>query len=90
MARKKQIKEKIKPTIRENNESFQPGDYCYFVVSHENKPKFAEVVKVISVDNRPVYTVIEQSDQKYCVVPHENCFDSEKEAKEFKAKNKCK
>jgi hypothetical protein len=87
MAIKKSSKRntKIQATIKENNDPYVPGDFCYFVTRQDSKPKFAEVINVSVVDDRPVYTLMEQSDQKYIVVPHENCFDSESEAKKSKA-----
>jgi len=87
MAIKKSSKRKIKnqATIKENNDPYVPGDFCYFVTRQDSKPKFAEVINVSIVDDRPVYTLMEQSDQKYIVVPHENCSDSESEAKKIKA-----
>jgi hypothetical protein len=92
MAVKKSSKRKIKnqATIKENNDPYVPGDFCYYVTRQESKPKFAEVISISIIDDRPVYTVLEQSDQKYVVVPHENCSDSESVAKKIKAalKNK--
>jgi hypothetical protein len=87
MAIKKTQKRKIKnqATIKENNDPYIPGDFCYYVTRQETKPRFAEVINVTTIDNRPVYTVLEQSNQMYVVVPHENCADSESVAKKIKA-----
>lgn len=62
----------------QENENFQIGDFCYFV-NNQNKIMLGEVYRVH--ENENAYTVIEQTQFKYCVVPHSFCADSQKDLK---------
>ena len=59
----------------------KPGDFCYFLVSWQNKPLFGEIVKVIEKER--AVQVLTATDG-FRIVISENAYWEEKEAKKGK------
>jgi len=69
-----------------DNPFYKIDDNCY-VIDRFNKIKFCEVTKVITQDkdHAVLYQLRDFTDYRYFVASHEDCFDSESEAKKVKA-----
>jgi len=71
---------------QKSNPSYKVNDNCY-VLDRSNKIKFCEVTKVITTDKDCdlVYQLRDLIDYRYFIARHEDCCDTETEAKKLKS-----
>lgn len=83
-------KKKIKPVTREDEDIVlvEKGDFCYFL-NVNNKPVFAEVLKITEENGYKVLQLMDQTDGKYVNVVTEICSFNEKDLKGKKRYELC-
>lgn len=75
--KRKNNKKKIQIKREDSSAPYVVGDFCYYLDAY-NKVGFAEIITVHTGSDEQVYTIMDQSSQKYITIHHMFCNDEEK------------
>ena len=87
MARKK-IKAPVAASQKNDIDSAEPGDYCYYLNSN-NKIMFAEIKKTLQENDVKLLQIICQTDFRFLTIPAKVCSFTEALLKGKKRKELC-
>tara|TARA_B100000900_G_C20579718_1_gene716961 strand:+ start:1946 stop:2155 length:210 start_codon:yes stop_codon:yes gene_type:complete len=62
------------------SEKYNVGDFCYFL-DINNKIQFCEIKAIYENEKELAYQIQEQTNYRFCTVPHKYCADEEKQLK---------
>lgn len=84
--RKKINKKEITKIREDKNIPYEKGDFCFYLDAYD-KVGFATICNVKMINGEVIYTILDQTSQRYSIIQHMFCNDEESFLKKKKRKD---